>query len=498
VTPAPLPSTDAAVIDVGSNSVRLVIYRLEGRAIWTLYNEKVLAGLGRDIRKTGRLAPDGVKAALNALRRFRAVIDALKPDAVHTAATAAIREAKDGAAFVDKVREETGLELTVISGEDEARLSALGVIAGAPSAGGVAGDLGGYSLELVRIAGGEPSDRITLPLGPFALGHPGDFKPEEARKAIKKALQPVANRFQGACFYAVGGAWRNLTLLQMQLTRYPLEILHQYEMTAREAQEAAAFIARQSKSSLQGLPRVSKKRAETLPHAALLLEGVIEHLGVKTVQVSAYGVREGLLYESLTAELRARDPLIEGCSALGARQDAAENLGGALEAWLAPTFEALPPLFDPGRDRVLLAAACRLADLGSRLHPDHRAQLVFEQVLRAPVAGASHPERAFLATAVFARHTGSSTLPERDTLDHLLTQERLQRARALGAAIRLACDLSGRSADLLGRSDLALEDGAVVLHARKADADLLLGEQTNRRAATLAEALERELRIEAR
>lgn len=498
MTPALLPSTDAAVIDVGSNSVRLVIYRLEGRAIWTLYNEKVLAGLGKDIRKTGRLAPDGVKAALAALRRFRAVLDAVTPDAVYSAATAAVREAEDGEAFVDLVRRETGLDLAIISGEDEARLSALGVVAGAPAAGGVAGDLGGYSLELVRIAGGQPEDRITLPLGPFALGHPAEFKPDEARKAIRKVLAPIANRFQSACFYAVGGAWRNLTLLQMQLTRYPLEILHQYEMSAREALDAAAFVARQSKSSLQGLPRVSKKRAETLPHAALLLEGVIEHLGIKTVQISAYGVREGLLYDRMPAALQASDPLIEGCAALGARQDVAENLGSALEAWLTPTFDALPALFDAGRDKVLLAAACRMAELGSRLHPDHRAQLVFEQVLRAPIAGANHAERTFLATAMFARHTASSAIPEKFIVDRLLSDERLARARALGAAIRLACDLCGRSAALLGRSDLEIEDGAVVLHARKAYADLLLGEQTTRRAQTLAERLDRELRIEVR
>src|SRR3712207_8987667 len=97
---ARIEARDVAVLDVGSNSVRLVIYRLEGRAIWTVYNEKVLAGLGREVSRTGQLSLEGVAAALAALRRFRAVIDSVRPAHVYTAATAAVREADDGPAFI--------------------------------------------------------------------------------------------------------------------------------------------------------------------------------------------------------------------------------------------------------------------------------------------------------------------------------------------------------------------------------------------------------------
>jgi exopolyphosphatase/guanosine-5'-triphosphate,3'-diphosphate pyrophosphatase len=144
----------------------------------------------------------------------------------------------------------------------------------------------------------------------------------------------------------------------------------------------------------------------------------------------------------------------------------------------------------------MLAAACRLADLGSRLHPDHRADLVFEQVLRAPIAGLSHVERAFLAATLFSRHTASQTLPEPGVISRLLTPERLLRARAVGAAMRLGCDLSGRSPALLARSSLRFDKTRVILSADPAARDLLLGEQTARRCATLASILERELKIE--
>ncbi len=491
----PSPTLDAAVLDVGSNSVRLVIYRVEGRAIWSLFNEKVQAGLGRGVEQTGLLDPDGIDAALTALRRFRAVLDAVQPHALYTAATAAVREAADGRNFVERVKAQTGITLNILDGEQEARFAALGVLAGAPEAQGVVGDLGGFSLELVRLDKGRPGIGVTLPLGPFALGQGKPFDAALVRKEVNRKLEG-AYPFRTPCFYAVGGAWRTLALVHMRLADYPLEILHQYEMTAADALDTARFIARQSKASLERIEGVSKKRVDALPYAAVLLEALVERLELERVQVSAYGLREGLIYEAMPADLRALDPLIEGCAALGARQAIAEDLGHALEDWLAPAMNSLAPVFSPGRDPVLLAAACRLADLGSRLHPDHRPHLVFEQVLRAPIAGMSHAERAFLAVALFARHTASLNIPEPRILSRVLSPERTVRARALGAAMRLACDLSGRSAALLARSSLRMTGNRLVLSAEPAAADLLLGEQASRRGATLAGILDRELKIE--
>jgi len=483
---------DAAVIDIGSNSVRLVVYALEGRSIWTLYNEKVLAGLGRDLASTGKLSPEGASTALNAIRRFRAVLEAAKPSEIFVAATAAVREAADGPDFVARVREQAGFQVTVLSGEEEARYAALGVLAGAPDAEGVVGDLGGASLELVRLTAAGAGDGVTLPLGPFSLG---PFDADRIRAVADRRLAPVAAAFRTKTFHAVGGAWRNLALLHMRMSDYPLRVVHQYEISRDEAVEAAHLIARQSKRSLDGIPGMSKKRIETLPYAATVLEALIEQLQVERVSISAYGVREGLLFEAMPPAVRGLDPLIEGSAALGARQGAAEDLGAALETWLAPTFEALPSVFGGG-DRRLMAAACRLAELGARLHPDHRADLVFEQVLRAPVAGQTHPERAFLAAAAYGRHTSTFEPPERSTLSRLLNAERMHRARVLGAAVRLGCDLSGRNAGLLGHARMRIDSDRLTVGADAGWADMLLGEQTARRAKTLAELLGRKLVLE--
>lgn len=482
------------MIDVGSNSVRLVIYRLDGRSIWTLYNEKALAGLGRDLPATGRLSPQGVEIALTAIRRFRALLDGWRAEDVTAAATAAVREAADGPAFLKRVRDETGLTVRVLSGEEEAHYAAMGVIAGEPDAEGVVGDLGGSSLELIRLVGQSPDDGATLPLGPFALGAPRTLDIDRTRRLIDAALAPHKARFATRNFHAVGGAWRNLALFHMELADYPLRVAHQYEMSRSDALDVSRLVARQSKASLERMQGLSKKRVETLPYSAVVLEALIERLGVERVVISAFGVREGLLLEGMDPDVRRRDPLIEGCEALTTVRGAGAELGGALEAWLTPAFEKLPPVFG-ARDPVLLAAACRLADLGARLHPDHRADLAFEQVLRAPIAGMNHPERAYLASVAFARHTAATPTPEASAIARVIGADRRQRARALGAAVRLGCDLSGRNPRLLEKSGLAIKGDRLLLTAARGWEDMLLGEQTTKRAQTLAGVLKLKLEV---
>jgi len=245
---------------------------------------------------------------------------------------------------------------------------------------------------------------------------------------------------------------------------------------------------------LERIDGISRRRVDTLPHAAAVLEGLVEGLGLQRVVLSAYGLREGLLFESMNRQTRAEDPLVAGCAALGGRPQAAEVLGVALDGWLRAPFGRLEPMFG-GRDAALLAGACRLADFGAQLHPDHRADLVFEQVLRAPIAGADHAERVFLACAAFGRHTGSTITPSPHIVGRLLSPERYQRARAMGAAVRLGCDLSGRGPDLLARARLEFKSDAVILQADPGWEATLLGDPIAKRAQTLAGLLDRELKV---
>ncbi|MDO1558840.1 Ppx/GppA phosphatase family protein [Brevundimonas sp. 2R-24] len=485
-------SVHAAVVDVGSNSVRLVLYRLEGAAIWTVYNEKVLAGLGRDLPETGRLSEPGAVQALAALRRFAAVLESAQPDRLHIAATAAVREASDGLEFAERVAAETGLHIDILSGEAEARAAAWGVRAGDPRACGLVADLGGSSLELIELTDEGPRGGATLPLGPFAL--PEGLDDDGVRDHILGRLKD-APLHRGDTLIAVGGAWRSLAQFHMERTSHPLRIVHQYELPAAEMLDTARLVAGLSPASLERSPGVTRRRAPTLPHAAVVLEALTEHFGISRMVFSAFGLREGLLYQAMDEATRGQDPLLAGAAALGRRQGAAENLGRALIGWIGEAFRELPPAFGADEDRRLVEAACLLSDVGARLHPDHRADMVHEQVLRAPIPGQTHAERAFLAAALNARYGGPSATPWPEGHARLLAQERRHRARTLGLALRLGCDLSGRSASLLAQARLSIGD-EVVLRAARGFADVLLGEQTTRRAEALARHLELKLKME--
>lgn len=483
-------SDEIAVVDVGSNSVRLVAYRLDGRAMTPFLNEKVLAGLGRNVASTGRLSPIGVDVALAALARYAALIAGLGIKRVEAVATAAVRNAADGAEFVARVARETGLRLKVLSGEEEARLSALGVIAGASGAQGVAGDLGGSSLELALVSPGGSSGGQTFPLGPLALMDGSEFEIEATRARVDsilvgaRALQASGAGEHGRTFFAVGGAWRALGRIDIKRRNHPLGVLNGHEMSREDAADVIQFVAKQNRKSLEKLGDAAEKRADTLPYAAIVLERILELGGFERVSLSSFGLREGVIFDRLAASVRAQDPLVASAAAFGAPEPRARRFGEALERWIAPVFNDLPRTMP--REPILRAAACRLADIGGLLHPDQRADVTFELVLRGPLAAVSHSERAFLAAAVHHRYTRGAP-NGRAVLDKLLTDGQRRSAAALGAAMRLGADLSGRSDALLTAFHLRLDGGVLTLEAPGRPA--LLADPAGRRLQVVAELL---------
>ena len=481
------PVRDVAVIDVGSNSVRLVQFRVEGRALWPVFNEKTMAGLGKGASETGRLNPDGVEAALRALKRFSILLDARGVAERRAVATAAVRTCADGPDFVKRVRKQTGLKIEVLSGAEEGRRSALGVLAGVGIGDGVTGDLGGSSLELTGLSGKAVGEAVSLPLGPLSVGV-DDLK--KAKAAIDAALDSAVAVLAGTGpdFYAVGGAWRAFAQMAMTLDDYPLRLLHQFEMSAARVVRAADFAAQQSEASLTAIHGVSAKRAPMLPYAALLLKRLMKRGGFKRVVFSANGLREGVLVDAAPDLVTQGDPLLSGADALARGASVEAALGPALQDWLAPAFRAEPAVFGAERDAVVRAAAARLADIGARMHPDHRADLAFMQTLYAPFGGVSHAERVFLALAVHHRYMGKKTRAEDCASNRLLDETQREAALKLGLGLRLGAALSGRSAKVLSNFKLARKAGALVLKPGRS-AEALVVERGLQRFEQLAEAL---------
>lgn len=483
----PANARDVAVIDVGSNSVRLVQFRVEGRALWPVFNEKTMAALGKGAPETGRLNPEGVESALRTLKRFAMLLDAKGVGERRAVATAAVRVCEDGPDFVRRVREEAGIEIEVISGEEEGRRSALGVLAGLGDADGVTGDLGGSSLELTSLKGRTVGQAVSLPLGPLSVD-PHDLR--AARRAINARLEEASAVLKsgGRDFFAVGGAWRAFAQFAMAQTDYPLRLLHQYQMSAADVSHAAERAAALGEDALSQFDGVSSKRAPALPYAGLLLKQIMKRGGFDRVVISANGLREGVVCAADPSLVQEGDPLLSGADALSRGASVEPELGAALEAWIAPAFAGEPDLFGAGRDRTLRAAAARLTDIGARMHPDHRADLAFMQTLYAPFGGASHGERAFVALAVHHRYEGKSLRPEGSIARQLLSEDQQGAALRVGLALRLGAALSGRSARVLTNFTLGREAGALTLTAGPASGAMVV-ERAVQRFEQLAGAL---------
>lgn len=485
-----------AIIDIGSNSIRLVVYNGLSRTPAVLFNEKMMAGLGRAMGADGKLSREAIELALPTLARFRLLCDAMGVDSLRAVATAAVREAKNGPAFIRRIREETGIDVEIIDGATEAVAAAMGVIAGIPDAEGVVGDLGGGSLELVRIAGGEVLDRVSLPLGALKLDALRKKSRRTLSKRIEKCLQDVswASAGKGLPFYAVGGSWRALAHLHMHMTDWPLPVIHQYQMPADAPDRIVRSLARMTVKSLKDIPAISSSRAPQLPGAAALLRAVIRRLGSSHIVTSAYGLREGLLFESLPPEARRQDPLLNGAREtacrLGRFSDVSDIEGGdALMAFIDPLFISEPPPI-----RRIRHAAAMLADSSWRAHPDMRAEDGMDIALHGNWAGIDAAGRAMLAAALWTVNGGAASAPGLAILARLAEPESLTLARQWGLALRLGQRLGGGAAAPLATARLARQGGALVLRL-SAQAAPLYGEPVARRHRTLAQALGLEARL---
>lgn len=445
---APVGSPRIGVIDVGSNSVRLVVYYGLSRNPAVLFNEKVMAGLGRGLVPGGRLAADAMDMAVAAMLRFALLCEAMEVDSIRAVATAAVRSAVNGPEFIERVRRETGIAVEIIDGRTEACSSAYGLLMGIPDADGVMGDFGGGSLELVHVSGGRVHEHLSLPLGSLRLGALHRESKRRLQHEIDRALRELPPEFgeklgRGKPFYAVGGSWRALAQLHMQLIEWPLPVVHEYRMAVDATDRLVRTLAHISVKALKAMPSVSSSRAPELPAAAVLLRAVARKLGSDSIIASAFGLREGLLFQSMPAATYRQDPLLAGAreAALRTGRFSDDNDIAAGDALLGFSDGLFPD--EPPSLRRLRHAACLLADTSWRAHPDMRAEDAMDLALHSTWGGIDAAGRAMLAYALWTVNGGSIPGPHDEKLARLADAGQLQLARRWGLALRLGQRLGG-------------------------------------------------------
>ena len=457
-------SAPVAVIDIGSNSIRLVMYEREARAPVPMYNEKQLCGLGKGVASTGKLDKKAVEAALSALRRFRFLADNAGVTDLHVLATAASREAKNGPDFLEEVKKICGVDPLVLSGEEEAQKSALGIVSAVLDPNGVVGDLGGGSLELISVKGQKLGKGSTFPLGGLRLQETSNNSLKQALKIAKAELEgsKQLEQLEGKTFYAVGGTWRAFAKLHMASVGYPLNVMHHYEIDAEEVLEFSRQCMRGDIEDFAGIGAVSKPRRALLPFGAAVLNEVVRRGKPKRVVISSLGVREGHLFDLLPDDVKLQDPLITACEELCVLRSRSPRYAHELADWLDTVYTALG-IEENGYEKRLRRAACLLADIGWRAHPDYRGTQSLNIIANGSFIGIDHAGRAYLAMSNYFRYEGLSggnmSLRMRDVSSlHLRSL-----ARITGAALRLANSAVGDLPGILHKLTVSLDKDVATL-----------------------------------
>ncbi len=449
-----------AVIDIGSNSVRLVVYDHLGRAPLPRFNEKSLCGLGDGLAESNELAQEAIDLTLHALHRYTAVAEAMGVGRIDIIATEAVRRAKNGPFLVNAIEEQTGLKTHVLSGREEARFAALGVIAGFHHPKGFVGDLGGGSLDLAQVVVDRVGDqRISLPVGALPIT---DAMAEDAAAAKRRLDELLATELPALLpfptFYAVGGGWRALARVHMAMNDAPIKIAHGYSIDAGQAREFAKSIRRLDRAAIADLPNVPSRRIKTLRAAALVMDRVLKRLQPEKVVFSALGLREGWLYHQLPDADRELDPLIEGAWAFATPRSRIPAFGEALVRWTDGLFPG-----ESEEQKRLRIAAAALSDMAWSDHGSVQAKLSFERIVQFPFVGLDHPERVYLGAAVHARYDGKTDDPVLQPALALLSADQARRAQILGRAMLLGHRFSGSVPEILDTARITIEPDRVCL-----------------------------------
>ncbi len=497
-----LPASNApvAVIDIGSNSIRLVVYEAAVRSPTLLFNEKILCGLGRKLASTGRLSERAVERALAALRRFHKICDQIGVKRTFAIATEAVRRAENGQEFISRAEHSCRSSIRILKGDEEAQLAAAGIAAGFVEPDGIAGDLGGGSLELIDISRAGVRNEISAPIGSLNLMDIANGDMDRASSVVMRHLDTIAwlADTRGRPIYAIGGTWRSVARLHMLETGYPLSIVQHYTMTAKQLDNLYTSVIERRGGIKESLAKISADRREMLPYGLLVLKRLADRMRASGVVFSAFGVREGLIYGLLGDSEKERDPLIVGCEEMASRRARSPGYGQDLFQWTTGLFKA-PGLIETREERRLRLAACLLNDVGWRGHPDYRGEKVLGLIAQSSLVGVTHQERAFLALTVYYNHQTGLTGDFSPALRKLINRKWNHLAKVIAMAARTANRLSGNMQGIINDTALSYDDGHLVLHIpRKQEA--LDGESLRRRFKALAQLLncEPEIRIESR
>ena len=451
------PTARVAVIDIGSNSVRLVIYGKNGAYPSPLFDERSNCQLGAGLESTGEIATDRIADALTKIARFAEVIRAMQVDTVYPVATAAVRRASNGDAFKIPAEAILGQPIQVLSQQEEATYVSRGLTLNIPKASGLVADLGGGSIEIVELKKGGVLNSISLNYGHLSTA-------DEAEIAAALGAIDWIKRAKAKQLFGVGGSFRALGSAFFVHEKYPLPVLHGTKIGSDKVLALCdGFTA--AVPDLDGVPLA---RRQTMPMAGKIIRSLVHMSGVKRLVVSGTSIRDGVIaINELKPEQRA-DFLVAISQEIALATGRFAGASDALKNFVLPLA-----LVGSKASQRLINVACNLADICWHEHSDLRGDIAARRVLGLPVNCMTHKERVWLSVALYHRYVGlKRNKPRPRGLDSLLGRRHVIEATTIGLALRFALIFSAGTTTHLNHIRLECLPGKIRLHIAATARDL--------------------------
>ena len=406
-------SDPIAVIDIGSNSGRVMVFERDASThLRLLAGSRAPLRLVRDVDARGQLSEATMARTMEALRDFHAIATGAGARHIVAVATAAMRDAANGALFAERLRRELGIRIDIIGGLTEARFGFAGAVRGLAVSNGVLFDLGGGSMQITRFARRRLADALSLPLGALRLSEKFLDSDPPSRKQLRRLREHITSRLAkvrvrrlgpGERLVGTGGTLRNLAKIDSQMRRYPIGRLHGYELSVERLAEIVERLAALKENRRDEIPGLSAERADSIVGGAVAIQTLAEFVRARQILVSGQGVREGIALRHLKIAIGSPEAVKEASlSSLVARFDGWKHEAAARRRGVAARLQhALDPRA-PASMAAAIDHAARVLDIGRSLDVVDRHEHVAEILLSTELNGFAHDELA-LVTAIVRR-----------------------------------------------------------------------------------------------
>ena len=413
-----------AVIDIGSNSGRGVVFERDAADhLRLLAGSRAPLRLVRDVDQRAELSEATMARTMEAIRDFQAISAGAGAAHIVAVGTAALRDARNGARFTDRVERELGIRIEIIGGLTEARWGFAGAVRGLGVSDGILFDLGGGSLQITRFGSRRMGEAISLPFGALRLSEKFLTDDPPTRKQLRRLRDHVKNRLKGARIgrllegdrlVGTGGTLRNLAKIDRQSRRYPIGSLHNYELAVDRLADVVDRLASTRYKHRDEIPGLSAERADSIVGGAVAIHTLAEFVGAKRIIVSSQGVREGIALRMLKMAVGSPETVREASlSSLVSRFDGFRPDTAQRRRQLA---SLLQQSIQPRASRAIAVAidtAARVLDIGRTFDVVNRHERVAGILLTTELVGLSHDELALAAAIVLRagdRHAATPPL----------------------------------------------------------------------------------------